>query len=201
MINQSKMLILIASFFAITQLSAQDKFSLGPRAGLNFSSISNVDNSKSLTGLAVGLTTTYSINETSGITVDLLYSGQGYKVGIDEYKITYLQIPIYFDLFFGELGQSFRPKAYVGLAPHVLLNAKYNEDKVSKDQLSAVNLALSGGLGFNLRVVNRVWLNTDLRAFLGLSDYRDKEFQTENKRAMSTVQFSLGLAYGISKYE
>jgi len=203
MINQSKLLILIAGFFAITltQLSAQDALSIGPRAGVNISSVSNVDNSKSLSGLALGLTSTYSINQSTGLTLDILFSNQGFAVGEDEYKINYVQVPLYFDLFFGELGTAFRPKVYAGVAPHFLLKAKYNEEQVSKEQLNSFNFAVSGGLGFNLRMTNRVWLNTDLRAFLGLNDYRDKNFQTENKRAMSTVQFSLGLAYGLSKLD
>ncbi|HZV70337.1 MAG TPA: porin family protein [Saprospiraceae bacterium] len=200
MLNQSKMLILIAGFFAITltQLKAQDDFSLGPRVGLNFASVSHVEDSKSLIGLALGLTTTYSINESSGLTLDILYSGQGYKINDDDVKVNYLQIPLYFDIFFGDLGESFRPKVYVGVAPHFLLGAKVNDLDV-KDQFNSINFAVSGGLGFNARVASRIWLNTDLRAFLGLNDIRDKTIQVGDKVTASSVQFSLGLAYGLSK--
>ncbi len=196
MFKKGIILVFLSSLFTVYQLNAQDKFSIGPRVGLNFSNVSNVDNSKSLTGLALGLTSTYSISEGSGITVDLLYSGEGYKLGDNELKISYLQIPIYFDLFFGALGDAFRPKVYIGVAPEFLLNAKINDVKQDKDQFNSVNFALSGGLGFNLRVASRIWLNTDLRAFLGLNDV-DK--QRADKHAISNIQFSLGLAYGISK--
>lgn len=199
MFKNAKIIVFIASIFAISQLNAQDAFSLGPRVGLNFAHVSHVDNSKSLTGLALGLTTTYSINESSGITLDLMYSGEGYKSGEDDVKINYLQVPLYFDLFFGDLGESFRPKVYVGLAPEFLLSAKFNDTKIDKSAYNSINFAVSGGLGFNARVAERIWLNTDLRAFLGLNDLRDKDFRVGDKVTGSSIQFSLGLAYGISK--
>ncbi|MEO6130659.1 MAG: outer membrane beta-barrel protein [Saprospiraceae bacterium] len=196
MFNKVKILVLAASFFTVCQLNAQDAFSLGPRVGVNFSNFSHVDNSKSLLGPVFGLTTTYSINETTGISVDFLYSKEGYKVGDNDAKVNYFQVPITFDLFFGALGESFRPKAYVGIAPEFLLGAKLNDTTVDKSNYNSLNLALVGGLGFNARVANRIWLNTDLRAFLGLTDVVKviPEKQTNN-----TIQFSLGLAYGISK--
>ncbi len=201
MFSKLKILVLAACVFAMYQLNAQDALSIGPRVGVNFATVSHVDNSKSLTGLALGLTSTYSINETSGLTLDLLYSGQGYTVDNNDYKISYLQIPLYFDVFFGDLGEKFRPKVYVGIAPQFLLNAKVNDAKIDKSVYNSVNLAVSGGLGFNARVASRIWLNTDLRAFLGLNDLRAKEFQIGDKVTGSTIQFSLGLAYGISKLD
>ncbi len=201
MFNKLKILVLATCLFAMHQLSAQDALSIGPRVGVNFSTVSHVANSKSLPGLALGLTSTYSINETSGLTLDLLYSGQGYKVGNDDYKISYLQIPLYYDLFFGDLGEKIRPKVYVGIAPEFLLNAKVNTTKIDKSVYNSLGLALSGGLGFNARLASRVWLNTDLRAFLGLTDVRAKEFQGGDKITGSSIQFSLGVAYGISKLD
>jgi hypothetical protein len=197
MFKKGLILVCMASLLSMYQLNAQvDDFSIGPRVGLNFSSISNIDNSKSRTGLAFGLTSTYSISEASGITVDLLASTEGYDVGDNEQKLTYLQIPIYFDVFFGDLGESFRPKVYVGVVPGFLLSAKYN-DADNKDDFNGFNLGLSGGLGFNARVASRIWLNADLRAYLGLSDVT--EFDFGNKNAISTIQPSIGLAYGLSK--
>jgi len=189
-------LLLLTGIFTTYQLNAQDDFSIGPRVGVNFSNVSNVSNSKSLTGLALGLTSTYSINETSGLTVDLLYSNEGYAVNDNKYKIAYLQIPIYYDLFFGKLGDTFRPKVYAGVQPGFLLNAKYNDTEADKSSLNSVNFALTGGAGFNYKVASRIWLNLDLRAFLGLSDVSKV---LAEKQANNTIQLSLGLAYGLSK--
>jgi hypothetical protein len=184
--------------FGVNLTNAQigDQTSIGPRVGVNFSSVSNVDNSESLTGLVAGLTFTYSINKATGFTADLLYSEEGYTVNGSEHRLNYLQIPILFDLFFGELGQKFRPKVYAGLAPSFLLNANVNGNKV-EDFYNPFTIAVAGGLGFNYKVGNRIWLNTDLRGFLGLSDIREEPSGDTN--AGRNIQLSVGLAYGLSK--
>lgn len=184
--------------FGVGSAKAQvsEQFSIGPRIGVNFANVSNVDGSKSLTGLAIGLTSTYSINQSSGITVDLLYSGEGYSLDGNDLHLNYLQIPILFDLFFGQLGDKFRPKVYVGVTPGFLLNAKVN-DNVVDDFYNGFNIAFTGGLGFNYRLGNRIWINTDLRGFLGLSDIRQDVIG--DKVANNNIQLSLGLAYGLSK--
>ena len=173
-----------------------DQTSIGPRIGVNFSNVSNVDNSESLTGLAIGLTTTYSINEATGLTVDLLYSQEGYELNGNEFRLNYLQIPIYYDLFFGELGERFRPKLYAGLVPGFLLDANVDDTELN-DVYNSFNFAISGGGGFNYRVGSRIWLNTDLRAYAGLSEIR--EVTSGDKVANSNIQLSLGLAYGLNK--
>jgi outer membrane protein W len=195
-----KMSLFVTSLllFGVGAANAQigDQTSIGPRVGVNFSNVGNVDDSESLTGLVIGLTSTYSISEATGLTVDLLYSQEGYKVNGSEHRLNYVQIPILFDLFFGELGEKFRPKVYAGLTPGFLLNAKVNDNEV-EDFYNSFNVSIAGGLGFNYKVGNRIWLNTDLRAFLGLSDIR--EDHTGDKVANSNIQLSLGLAYGLNK--
>jgi hypothetical protein len=187
-------LVLFGSGMANAQIG--DQTSIGPRIGVNFSNVSNVDGSESLTGLAIGLTSTYSISEATGLTVDLMYSGEGYTLDGNDLKLNYLQIPIFFDLFFGELGDKFRPKVYAGLTPGFLLSAKQNDNDV-KASINGFNIAAAGGLGFNYKVGNRIWLNTDLRAFLGLSDIRQDVIG--DKVANNNIQLSIGLAYGLSK--
>jgi len=197
---KSKMVLFVFSLFLIgvgtTNAQVGDQTSIGPRVGVNFSNVGNVDNSESLTGLAIGLTSTYSISEATGLTVDLLYSQEGYKLNGSEHRLNYVQIPILFDLFFGELGEKFRPKIYAGFTPGFLLNAKVNDTEVD-NFYNNFNVSLTGGLGFNYKVGSRVWLNTDLRAFLGLSDIREDVIG--DKVANSNIQLSLGLAYGLSK--
>jgi len=197
MFNKGIILVCLASLLSFVQLNAQDAFSIGPRVGLNFSNVSNVDNSESRTGLAIGLTSTYSISESTGITVDILGSSEGYELGSNEVKLNYVQIPIYFDVFFGDLGESFRPKVYAGIVPGFLTGVKVNDNKVDKDNYNTFNLGLSGGLGFNARVVNRVWLNADLRAYMGLSNVNGTG--EGDKVSLRTVQPSIGLCYGLSK--
>jgi outer membrane protein W len=131
--------------------------------------------------------------------VDLLYSQEGYKTANEEVKLNYLQIPIYYDLFFGELGEAFRPKIYVGIVPGFFLDGKINGGESNKDFYNSFVVAASGGLGFNYRVGNRMWLNADLRAYWGLSDLRADKGVDPDVIAGKTIQPSIGLAYGLGK--
>ncbi len=179
----------------------KDQFSFGPRIGANFSNVSNVDDSETLNGLAIGLTSTYSFDETNGLTVDLLYSEEGYQLSGTEARQTYLQIPIFYDLFFGELGESFRPKVYIGFIPGFLLDAKVNGNDVDMDSYSSFSFAFGGGLGFNYRLGSRIWLNVDLRAQMGLTDIRSDGNEGGDMIAGRTVQPSIGIAYGLARLD
>jgi outer membrane protein W len=187
---------------AISFAQEADQMSLGPRLGVNISNVSNQDDTKSKLGLVGGLTFTYSFTETSGLTIDLLYSGEGFEAANgDKVSLNYLQLPIYYNVFFGELGSAFRPKVYAGIAPAFLLSAK-SEDVDIKEFQNSINFSVLGGLGFNYRLSDRVWLNTDLRAFIGLTDVRDKDFRfTDETVASRNIQISLGVAYGLARIQ
>lgn len=194
-------ILCLGSLTAMAQ-SEQDRFSLGPRFGINFSNVTNVDDSETATGIAVGLTSTYSLSESSGLTVDLMYSEEGYEGPISsEVDLRYFQIPIYFDFFFGQLGERFRPKVYVGIVPGFFLGGAIDDVKIdNKDYYNSFVVAASGGLGFNYRVGSRIWLNTDLRSYIGLSDLRSSDFSEGDAVKSRNVQLSLGLAYGLARY-
>ena len=194
-------LLLLLTSLAVSFGQSQDRWSIGPRAGVNFANVTNVEESQSITGLVLGLTTTYSLNENSGLTLEGLYSVEGYKAPFTEYHIRYLQIPLYYDYFFGELGDRFRPKVYVGIAPGFYLGGTLNELNTNDDYFNKFVIAATGGLGFNYRVGNRIWLNTDLRSFLGLSDMRAKNFTEGDAVKARNLQLSLGLCYGFSKLD
>ncbi len=194
------LLILISALsYSFSQGSGEDRWSLGPRGGVNFSNVTNVDNSESITGVVLGLSTTFSLNENTGLTLDALYSVEGYQAPFNEYRLRYLEVPLYFDYFFGQLGQRFRPKVYVGMAPAFYLSGTVNELDDNPDYFNHVLVSATGGLGFNYRIANRIWLNTDLRSFIGLSDIRDKSIATGDQVAMRNIQFTLALCYGFGK--
>lgn len=200
----TKMLLaLLITVFAFSQLSAQgkDRISIGPRGGVNISNVTNVEESQSVTGLALGLTSTYSFNERTGLTVDVLYSVEGYKAPFELYKLRYLQVPVYFDFFFGQLGHRFRPKVYAGVSPAFLLGGTLNDLDINQPYYNKFILHATGGLGFNYRIANRIWLNTDARAFFGLQDIRHDDVATGDAVNPRTYQFTLGLAYGLAKLE
>jgi outer membrane protein W len=194
---------LLMTMFSFGQLSAQgkDRISIGPRGGVNISSVTNVEESQTVTGLVLGLTSTYSFNERTGLTVDALYSVEGYKAPFETYKLRYLQVPVYFDFFFGQLGERFRPKVYAGVSPAFFLGGTLNELDINQPYYSDFIFNVTGGLGFNYRIGNRIWLNTDARAFVGLNDIRHEDVATGEAVNPRTYQFTLGLAYGLAKLE
>jgi outer membrane protein W len=177
----------------------KDLFSIGPRGGVNFAGVTNVEESQSITGVVLGLTSTFSFNKNTGLTADVLYSVEGYKAPFEEYRLRYLQVPLYLDFFFGELGDRFRPKIYAGISPSFLLSGTLNELDFNEPYFNNFILHATGGLGFNYRIANRIWLNTDARAFIGLNDIRDQDVATGDAINPRIVQLSLGLAYGLSK--
>jgi outer membrane protein W len=194
-------LLLLLSTWVISFGQSEDRWSIGPRGGVNFATVTNVDNVESITGAVLGLTTTYSLNENSGITFDALYSVEGFQAPLNEYRMRYLQIPIYYDFFFGELGNRFRPKIYVGVAPEFYLSGTVNELNNNDDYFNKFMVGATGGLGFNYRVGSRIWLNTDLRSFIGLSDVRAKDFAEGDNINPRLIQLSLGLCYGFDKLD
>lgn len=191
----------IASNVQAQDAQAQDRWSIGPRGGVNFANVTNVDESQSITGIVLGLTTTYSFNENTGLTLEALYSVEGYKAPFTEMHLRYLQIPLYFDYFFGKLGDRLRPKIYVGLVPGFFLGGTDNNLDVNHDYYNKFVVAASGGVGANYRIASRIWLNADLRSFVGLSDIRSKDNQTGESIKPSNVQLSFGLCYGLSKLD
>lgn len=173
----------------------RNNFSIGPRVGVNFSNVNRPDEAKALTGLLAGLTSTYSINESSGLTVDLLYSGEGTKIGNEKLHLNYLRIPVLYNVFFGQLGESFRPKVFVGPQAGFLLSAKSGTVDIKKEMKNFA-FGLGAGLGFNYQLGERMWLNTDVRSFFDLLDIRAHRPDSSDKRAIRNIQISLGVAWG-----
>lgn len=194
-------LTLLCTVLALSFAQAQgkDRISIGPRGGINLANVTNVDESETITGLVLGVTSTYSFNERTGLTLDVLYSVEGYQAPFETYKLRYLQVPVYFDFFFGQLGHRFRPKVYAGVSPAFFLGGTLNELDVNETFYNSFILHATGGIGFNYRIANRIWLNTDVRRFWGLGDIRDEEFASGDAVQPRNVQLTLGLAYGLSK--
>ena len=185
--------------FQMASYAQENAISIGPRIGVNFSNVSGVDDSKTSLGLALGITSVYSVSENSGISLDILYSQEGYEINDVEVDLDYISIPIYYTLFFGKLGEKMRPKIFVGVVPKFLIGAKSGDTDI-KENSADFGFDVSGGLGLNYRVSSKIWLNLDLRAFLGLTDLRGSDFQQGDSVVNRNVQLSLGMAYGLSKY-
>ena len=178
----------------ILQAQSKGRLSLGPKLGYNLSNV-NLTEAKVLTGLAWGLSTDYWLNGASTISIDIMKSEEGYKLPLATAEYSYLQIPVMYQTFFGIASELFQPKLELGFSPAFLLKAKVNGVDF-KDQQSKAALNLVGGIGTLVNLSRRIYLDIDMRAFLGLTGI---ELRGTNPEPIKnrTLQLSLGLKYGI----
>jgi hypothetical protein len=170
------------------------RLTVGPRVGVNFANV-NLEEAQSVRGSIIGLSSNVLLGKFSVLTLEALYSKEGYELPTSLIDYRYLQIPLLYNTFFGLPGDPFRPKIYAGFSPGLLLRAEVNGVDF-KDQHESVVLNLVGGLGFQYLLTQRLWIHLDARAVLGLtpielSSIRAVDFRNKN------FQLSLGVLYGI----
>jgi hypothetical protein len=150
---------------------AYSQFTVGPKAGLNVSTISSEkglnDYIKYRQGLNAGMFLNYRLSSSFGLQTELMYSQQGCAIkGIDfdisgtpffdaKLKATlhYLNIPVLVDYKLGQTG------IYLELGPQVgfLLGDNYYADNKSIDKylkdympsMSKVDFSMVGGVGYH----------------------------------------------------
>jgi len=156
---------------------AQENISFGPLAGVSIAKFrGDLSNQAWNPGPTLGGFINYSANSGFGVSGQVLYTqlGSGTKLGDDVIRLNYIQVPILATYFLGKFGQKVRPKLFLG--PHVnfLLNAK-NQDGVDLNpkigdsrRFKSIDAGLTAGVGLNVRLANKIWLNTDVRYGMGL---------------------------------
>ena len=172
-----KSLLLVTTLFFMSRVGNAQNLSFGPMAGLNISSLNNLQNSSSKAGLLAGAFFNYSSKNWFGLGVQVVYNGLGAKLTTptETIKLNYIQIPILATYYLagGNTQGSFRPKFFAG--PHVnfLLNAKNKDgNDLNPNNLyyKSTELGLTFGAGFNYAVMDKTWLNFDVRYGVGLTD-------------------------------
>ncbi len=163
-----KITLLFALLLFNAKLISAQTLSIGPMAGVNVSTIKSASNTKSLVGLSIGGFLNYSVNDHFGLGAKLMYSqlGSAYTTSDDIHRLNYLQLPLTATYYFGDAGNQFRPKIFVGPYVGALLRANHkNGDEVmGGDGQPFYNKTDVGGLigaGFNYRIKSRTWLNID----------------------------------------
>ena len=133
----------------------------------------------------------------TGITVDFLFTREGSETAAGtELQLNYLRLPIYFNYFFNELGNPFRPKIYAGVVPGLRTQAEV-DDMDADDIFNSFDLGIGGGLGFNYQVAERTWLNVDVRYVRGIINVIEEMSVLEDEAFNQYFQGSVGLAFGI----
>jgi opacity protein-like surface antigen len=153
---------------------AYSQFTVGPRAGLNVSTINKEkgllfnDNINYKQGLNAGIFLNYRLSSLFGLQTELLYSQQGYTtqgIGITDISGTpffdakfktslqYLNVPVLLDYKLGQTG------IYLELGPQVgfLLEDNYYADnkkidnylKEDKPSTNKIDFSMVGGVGYH----------------------------------------------------
>lgn len=157
-----KITFCVLILFAFTSVVQAQSFSLGPKVGANFSSLTGVKDGRSKTGYYFGAFAEVGFGKLS-IQPEVLYTAQGGKVEGGEINNSYVSVPIMFKykLIAGlsaELGPKFD---FLTKSESKLLNTKFD----SKNSYQSFNFGLGIGLSYKLPL----GINVDARYNFGLS--------------------------------
>jgi len=82
----------IILFFGNTAISQE--IDLGVKAGVNFATITDIDNLSSKTGFQAGVFAGIKFNDRIGVQADILYSQQGAKVDVAKFDLNYVNVSV-----------------------------------------------------------------------------------------------------------
>ena len=213
-------------FVSLSTTYAQQRFSAGPRLGLNLSNYwGNADGMKFKPGLAAGAFLMYSSLNHFGISADVLYAQRGTKFSGTvtppfgnptttsfTQRVNYLEIPVV-ARYFLTLSGNFRPNVFIGPSLAIKLNAKRVDGEINGVSTAVVNgensndfkdldLGATGGFQLNWGAGNRQRFLIDARYNLGLSNVQTdlpNLWGRRNSLQNSTITLTLGYGFGIGR--
>lgn len=205
-------------FFCLSTTYGQQRFSAGPRLGLNLSNYwGNADGMKFKPGIAAGAFLMYSSLNHFGISADVLYSQRGTRFNNSAIKFTqrvnYLEIPV-LARYFLTLSGNFRPNVFIGPSLGIKLNAKRVDGEIlssgsfplingdNNNDFSNLDLGATGGFQLNWGVGNRQRFLIDARYNLGLTDVQTNLPNIWGRRSSlqnSTFTLALGYGFGVGR--
>ena len=198
-------ILLLALTLSLSSAFAQENVSIGPIAGVSLANFhGDIDNTNTKPGLTIGAFYNYSSKKGYGFSGQVLYTQLGAQVfnKTNEINLNYVQVPLLFTFFFGEFGDRLRPKIFLGPSLNFLVSAKdkdgNNINGTSNSRVFNVfDLGLTGGLGLNYELTQKVWLNFDVRYGLGLLDVTKAPGSIQNRN----LGINLGLSFPLGTYD
>jgi len=148
--------------------NAQQEVKFGPKAGVNFSTLSDVSKAKMLTGFHVGAVTEIKFTDKLSVQPELVYSSQGAKndytetfAGVSAHhhnhdKIEYINIPILakYYIYNGlsvELGPQFGFLVKAESKDEVSVNGStIKNDRDFKNEVNSFDFGIGAGLAYDL---------------------------------------------------
>lgn len=167
-----------AILFFAAQAMAQENISVGPMVGVSISNFrGDIANNNWKPGISVGGFFNYSAESGFGFTGNVLYTQLGAKVNnkANEINLNYVQVPLLLTYYLGQRGNAVRPKLFVGPNLNFLVGARdINGNNINGDSNNRVyngfDVGATLGAGLNVRVGQKLWLNSDVRYGLGFLD-------------------------------
>jgi Outer membrane protein beta-barrel domain len=203
--------VLIINLFATTQAQTRQRWSAGPRLGLNLSKFNGdlagvagtTGEVKFLPGFAAGLGVMYSDISRFGFAVDALYSQRGarYLLGNARQRINYIEVVPTARYFLND-GGAFRPNIYLGPSFNFRTGANFNPNQGStagqidnKAVTNPFDVGITAGFQANFRVRNRQRFLVDARYKQGVADVLSAAGNTRNQ----TITLGLGYNFGVGR--
>jgi outer membrane protein W len=202
-----KIILLSTSLVLFTTLisRAQENISIGPMVGVSIANLrGDIANNDWKPGATVGAFFNYSAESGFGFTGNLLYTQLGAQTNNKSNKLNlnYVQLPLLLTYYLGQRGNPVRPKLFLG--PHLgfLVGATdANRNNLNGDANSRVyngfDLGATLGAGLNVRVGQKLWLNTDVRYGLGLLDVSKQDPRTWKNQNWG---INMGLSFPFGTY-
>jgi hypothetical protein len=189
-------------------------WSIGPEVGASFSKHGmDADDSEYKAGLVAGGFVTYSIRDTYGFTMKVLFNQKGAQDEDGDVKeqLNYIEIPVLARVFFNREG-TVRPNVFFGPSFGFLTGAKWkvgDEDYENVEDLEGIDLfedvdsykdvyntfdfGLGAGLGLNIRVGNEMYFIIDARYTYGFTDVYKEGDNVNNQNVAVTAGLSFGI--------
>lgn len=196
--------------------------SVGPKVGVNISSLSGLDDIKSRAGFTAGGFLVYSFVQNFGIGLDAMYSMEGAKYEYDfglageeirlenKLDLNYLRLNVPLTYFFRLKEDNFRPKIYAGPSIAFLMSAKSKTEVVSDpgnsgievddnrtvtDDYKGTDFGALVGAGVNYRLAEATWLNIDAAYHIGATDIPEESDQEDPIKTRGFT-FTAGVGFG-----
>lgn len=189
------MLLFSAAVYAQPGGPSRKTLSFGPIMGYGHGWTTPTKYSEYKPALSAGAFAIYSPVEHWGLGMDVRYSiegstkdyPEGGTVKIEEH---YLRVPLRVIYFGGSYGDDFRPKLALGPSMGFLIGYK------APQYISAngFDFGLLGSAGFNYRITDGVWFNTDVSYYHGFSDVIQ---HTSNREQQRNLSLNLGIGIEI----
>lgn len=180
--------------------NAQEQFKIGPKAGVNFSTLSNLSKAKMLTGYYVGAVTEVKLTDKFSIQPELVFSSQGAKniysevlsgENVDHHNhdiLNYINLPV--------LGKYFLTNSLsIELGPQFgLLVKAENQDKITtngvevkenrdfENEVNSFDFGIAAGLDYNL--TNGLFINARYNYGLTHVGKTDQYYGNSKNRVM-----------------